>query len=220
MAKNIPWNSRLTWYLMNDPQIMDYTDEDFEKEAKVLHDIGITAVMMNNKVHFRWNYYPYWDLINSVLARRVKAFHKYDIKVIEHHSASLCHCPVLTEEGEVLPERWERGDPHDKRVKAFWSKAYDFVTEDSEIDGVKVRSMMQIDGSTGKIGISNYKTHTFCYNNEDYRRIYLKYLESVYATGVDGIMNDDIQYFNNGNACACPACRKLLQCGFQYRSLG
>jgi hypothetical protein len=57
MAKNIPWNSRLTWYLMNDPQIMDYTDEDFEKEAKVLHDIGITAVMMNNKVHFRWNYY-------------------------------------------------------------------------------------------------------------------------------------------------------------------
>jgi len=216
MAKNIPWNSRLTWYLMNDPQIMDYTDEDFEKDAKELHDIGITAVMMNNKVHFRWNYYPYWDLINSVLARIVKAFHKYDIKVIEHHSASLCHCPVLTDEGEVLPVRWERGDPNDKRVKAFWSKAYDFVTEDSEIDGVKVRSMMQIDGSTGKIGLSNYKTHTFCYNNEDYRRIYLKYLESVYATGVDGIMNDDIQYFNSGNACACPACRKLFkeQTGF------
>ena len=34
MAKNISWDSRITWYLMNDPQIMDYTDEDFERTLK------------------------------------------------------------------------------------------------------------------------------------------------------------------------------------------
>ncbi|MEA4832113.1 MAG: beta-galactosidase trimerization domain-containing protein [Oscillospiraceae bacterium] len=208
MAKNIPWNSRITWYVYDDKQIMEYTESDFEKDAKTLSDLGTNIILLGNKVHFRFDYYPYWNIINDTLGKLIRAFHKYGIKVVEHHSCSLCHCMTAPEK---LPRNWERGNPDDKRVKDFWKKAFDFVTHDSKIDGVNVQSMMQIDGSTGELGISPYKTHTFCYNNEDYRRIYFKYLESVYAVNPDGIMTDDIQYYNNGNACTCPTCRRLFK---------
>ena len=94
MAKNIPWDARITWYFLRDAQMFDYTGEDFDRDAKELREIGIDIVLLGYKTHFRWNYYPYWDEINGMISRAVKAFHKYGIQVVEHHSTSLTNKPM------------------------------------------------------------------------------------------------------------------------------
>ena len=209
MSKNINWNVRITWYSYDDEQIINYTEQDFEKDAKDLAEIGINIVLLGNKTHYRWNYYPYWIEINEALDKLFRAFHKYNIQVVEHHSSSLTHCPLPIEQWEK-----QKKEVHRTTIRAeyepYWRKLKDFICKDSEIEGVKISSMLQIDGSTGALAISPYDTHTICYNNEDFRRIYFKYLESIYRLGPDGIMTDDIQYYNDGNSCTCPTCRKLF----------
>jgi len=208
MPKNIPWDTRITWYVMKDAQYFDYKDEDFERDAKRLSDSNIKIVMLAPLTHNRMNFYPYADFMNSVLARLVKAFHKYGVQVVEHHSASLTHGPVYPEKGETLSKKWTRGAIDDPR----WQKSIDMLTKTHKIEGVDHGSMLQVDGRTGELARTQYDSYVFCYNNEDYRRIYLNYLEKMYkTTGIDGIMNDDIQYFADGNACTCPTCRRLFK---------
>ena len=62
-----------------------------------------------------------------------------------------------------------------------------------------------------------------CFNNEDYVERYLKYLESLYAVGIDGIMTDDVQFFGNDgmgwkafNACTCVHCRNKFREKYGY----
>ena len=70
----------------------------------------------------------------------------------------------------------------------------------------KASEMAAVDGRTGKPQINNYKAYCLCPNNPDYQRI-SKYLANrIFDLGVDGMMNDDIQYHKN--ACACEYCRK------------
>ena len=56
-----------------------------------------------------------------------------------------------------------------------------------------ISSFRQISGKSGKWGITTYHGYGMCFNNEDYVERYLKYLESLYAVGIDGIMTDDVQ---------------------------
>jgi hypothetical protein len=86
------------------------------------------------------------------------------------------------------------------------------------VDNKHISSFRQISGRTGKWGITNYRGYGMCFNNPDFRTAYVKYLESLYALGIDGIMTDDIQYFGNDrmgwlafNACTCSHCRKLFK---------
>lgn len=210
MAKNIPWDSRITWYFFFDRHMSDYTQEDFDKEAAEMAALGINIVLLSSKTHFRFNYYPYWDRINETLRKIVIAFHKVGIKVVEHHSCCLVHVPLTEEEWEVKKSKACRLTDQGKYA-AEWEKVKDWMLSDAHIDGVRVSSFMQISGATGQLVESPYDSHAVCFNNEDYRRIYFKYLESIYALGVDGIMTDDVQYYANNNSCACPVCRKLFQ---------
>lgn len=202
MAKQIPWDARITWYYLLDQKLFDYSTEDFERDAKELRDIGIDIVLLGHKTHFRWNYYPFWDEIGEMVVKVVKAFHKYGIKVVEHHSTSLTDKPMTDWASKI-----ERICGDNPKYNNNWRKLQAFIEADDKIDGTRYSSMLQIDGRTGELAVSHYDTYTFCYNNEDFRRIYFCYLESLYACGVDGIMTDDIQFFCGGNACACPTCR-------------
>jgi hypothetical protein len=202
MAKQIPWDARITWYYLLDQKLFDYSTEDFERDAKELRDIGIDIVLLGHKTHFRWNYYPFWDEIGEMVVKVVKAFHKYGIKVVEHHSTSLTDKPMTDWASKI-----ERICGDNPKYNNNWRKLQAFIEADDKIDGTRYSSMLQIDGRTGELAVSQYDTYTFCYNNEDFRRIYFHYLESLYVCGVDGIMTDDIQFFCGGNACACPTCR-------------
>ena len=205
-----PWEQGFCWFWYNDEEIFQYTQEDFEKRAKELAESGITIILTFSLTHFRLSYYPYWDEINACLAKLVKACHKYGIRVVEHHSAHLTHW-VLSEGGWEYLDRnfftYSRGNAKYDN----WKKIFPFLTYDYKIDGVDFRTFAQIDGRSGKPISNQYGAYSMCFNNPEYRKTYFNYLKGVVATGIDGIMNDDIQYFGDGHGCACEHCRRLFK---------
>ena len=205
-----PWEQGFCWFWCNDDEIFSYTEEDFERRAEILANSGITVAMTFSLTHFRMGFYPYWKEINESLAKMVRAFHKWGIRVVEHHSASLTS-RVLDEGG------WAKLDDElvrrSKGVAKYdhWKKIFPFLTYDYKIGDVDIRSFMQIDGRTGEYARNRYGSFSACYNNPDYRKIYFDYMKSVVETGIDGIMNDDVQYFGEEHACTCEHCRKLFK---------
>ena len=205
-----PWEQGFCWFWCHDDEVFFYSEEDFERRAKELADSGITVVMTFSLTHFRMGYYPYWKELNESLSKLVRACHKWGIRVVEHHSASLTS-RILDEGG------WEKLDGEligrSKGVAKYdnWKKIFPFLTYDYTIDDVDIRTFMQIDGRTGEYARNRYGTFSACYNNPDYRKIYFDYMKSVVETGIDGIMNDDVQFFGDEHACTCEYCRKLFK---------
>ncbi len=150
---------------------------------------------------------PYWDKINKCLENIVKACHKYGIKVVEHHSSHLTFDPLDSQDWDymerVLNKRHSSIDS--------WEGLRDYLTKDPIINGKPLSSFRQVDGRTGKWARLLYHGYAMCFNNPNYRLAYFSYLESVYKTGVDGIMTDDVQWFGDGHACACQYCRELFK---------
>ena len=204
-----PWEQAFCWFWYNDDEIFKYTQEDFDARAKELADSGITIILTFSLTHFRLGYYPYWKEINECLRKIVVACHRYGIRVVEHHSSHLTH-KLLVEGG------WEAFDSnlftYSRGGAKYdtWKKVYPFLTCDFHIDGKDLRSFSQVDGRTGEPLTTQYHSYGMCFNNPFYRKTYFAYLKDVVATGIDGIMNDDVQYFGDGNGCACEHCRKLF----------
>ena len=205
-----PWEQGFCWFWYNDEEIFKYTQEDFDEKAKELADSGITIILTFSLTHFRLSYYPYWEEINECLRKIVIACHKYGIRVVEHHSAHLTHW-LLSDNGWEHLERnfftYSRGNAKYDN----WKKIFPFLTYDYKINGKDIRTFVQIDGRNGTPVKNNYGTYSMCFNNPDYRKTYFEYLKGVVATGIDGIMNDDIQYFGEENACTCEHCRRLFR---------
>ena len=96
-----PWEERFTWFWFCKDEILDYTQEDFDRRARELHDRGVTVAINFTMTHFRIGFYPYWDVIHEAMRKFAVACHKYGIRVVEHHSTSLIH-DLLSSSG------WER----------------------------------------------------------------------------------------------------------------
>ncbi|HOP10269.1 MAG TPA: hypothetical protein PK629_02125 [Oscillospiraceae bacterium] len=206
--------TRYGWIWYDSDEIYNFSQADMDAKVKRYADVGITILIGFSCTHFRWSFYRHWDKINACIGKLVRACHKYGIKYVEHHSSHLTFNPQNDEDRmwaeKVLLSR--NSKPED--WSGFWDDAYG----DPVIDGVPLSSMRQVSGRSGKLGITTYHGYGFCFNNPDYRRLYFKYLEDVYAQGVDGIMTDDVQYFGNDgtgwasfNACTCEHCRRLLK---------
>lgn len=201
-----PWMSTFEWYWFNDERVFRYTQEDFDREALRLRDDKITFIATFWPAHFRWNFMPYWDILNAALRKLVIACHKYGIKVVEHHSARLTFGPQNEEDWEYMARFiGKKGTTIDS-----WEGLREFTVSDPIIiDDKTASSMRQIDGRTGQWARSNYHGWSMCFNNPDFVRAYFASLEAIYETGVDGIMTDDVQ--NTEHACTCPSCRRLFK---------
>ncbi len=193
------------WY--SDKEIFDASDEELDALAKKYHDMGYTVLITFSGTHFRWSFHRWWDDINTFLTRFCAVCHRYGIKVVEHHSCHLSYAANNAEEIQNV-RKWinMRGLDPDK-----WPGIDEIVTSDPVIDGVPLSSMHCVDGATDKPSrVERYMAYGKCFNNPDFRRIYFRYLESLYKTGLDGIMTDDVQYINSGT-CTCRHCRKLFR---------
>ena len=190
--------ARFGWFWYNDQEILHDTQEDIDRKMAKHAAQGITHVITFSSTHFRWSFKPFWKEINDCIAKIVRAGHKYGIKVIEHHSCNLTHYPDTEEnrnmfEGEmILRESTSKNWPGLEK----W-----MMDPENEIE-----KWVQISGATGK-PVVPYGGHGRCFNNPEFVNAYLKYLEDVYATGVDGIMTDDVHYFYPW-ACTCSYCRE------------
>ena len=200
------------WY--NDPELFQWSDQEFEAKASEFAVAGVNIVMTFSCTHFRWNYYPWWQQINARLAMLVKACHKFNIRVVEHHSSHLTFNPRSKAEWDyaanVLKVR-------QSSLESFAGLREYIACGDPEIaPGVYLSSCRQIDGRTGEYARTAYNGYGLCFNNPDYRKAYFDYLASVYQTGVDGIMTDDVQYFGSGNACVCKYCCEKFKKSYGY----
>ncbi len=208
-----PWDTRFAFFWYNDQEIFHDTAADLARKAETFADAGINHVITFSCTHFRWSFRRYWDLLTDTLARVVTACHAAGIRVTEHHSSHLTHNPV-DEAGERKLE--ERLRTRGSSIES-WPHLREDCDADPVIDGVPLSSWRQIDGRTGRWARSAYPGHydyqgwTFCFNNPHYRRAYLAYLSELYATGIDGIMTDDVEWFGAGHACACATCRALFR---------
>jgi hypothetical protein len=137
----------------------------------------------------------------------VEACHGCGIRVTEHHSSHLTFNPLDAEQEDWM----DRILQFHSSSRASWPHLREDCDADPDIGGALLSSCRQVDGRTGKWARSNYGGWCLCFNNPDYRRAYLAYLETQYATGVDGIMTDDVQWFGAGQACACRHCRLLFR---------
>ncbi|MBP5182830.1 MAG: hypothetical protein J6331_07375 [Lentisphaeria bacterium] len=195
-----PYLARFAFFWYNDEEIFHDTQEEIDEKVRCYARQGLTHLITFSCTHFRWSFQSYWGLLNECLARIVRSAHKNGLKVIEHHSAELSHLADTPEQRERL-----------KRILSFRKSSLDSwkgLTEYLQDRSSDARKWEQIDGKTGKPYINTYMGTGKCYNDPEYRKAYLTYLESVYSTGVDGIMTDDVQYYC---FCACPHCRKLFR---------
>ena len=197
--KNITCRDRFGWFWYNDEEIFRDSEEDIFRKMKVMHDQGITHVITFSCTHFRISFEPWWDKIDACLRKVVKAAHSLGIKVIEHHSSHLMYYPSTP----ALIERLTR----DAKIRRQSLENYPGLVEYLLNCSEEEQSYWQINGATGE-PVTPYAAHGHCFNNDAYVEKYLKYLETVYATGVDGIMTDDVQYYGLGQACACKVCRQ------------
>lgn len=201
------------WY--NQAEICQWSDADFEAKAREFTQTGVNIVMTFSCTHFRWSFYPYWQQINAALAKMVRACHKYNIRVVEHHSSTLTHNPRSYADWEHLKccMRIRHG-----ALDMFPGLEKYIATGDPEIrPSVHLSDCRQIDGRNGDYVVTEYKGYVHCYNNEAFVDAYLESLETMYrTTGIDGIMTDDVHYYASGNSCACPECRKKFKAKTGY----
>ena len=201
-----PWDARFGFFWYNDKEIFRATQDDLNRQAEALASAGINHVITFSCTHFRWSFRRDWDRLTETLARIVTACHMHGIRVTEHHSSHLTFNPLNADDERYIARILQvRGSS-----LASWPHLLEDCAADPLIDGVPLSSFRQIDGRTGTWARSNYHGWCMCFNNPDYRRAYFAYLETLYAVGIDGIMTDDVQWFGEGHACACPHCRRLF----------
>lgn len=203
-----PWETQFAFFWYNDEEIFRDNERDLEQKMEQLAESGVNHVITFSCTHFRWSFYDYWDLLNETLAKVVRAGHQHGILVTEHHSSELSHFigsdVDLAYLKNILRVRKSKVESWPKMIES--AKGNPVL-----IDDIKRSELIQIDGATGGFMPNVYHGYSMCFNNPHYRRAYFKYLESVYATGVDGIMTDDVQWLGGTpwhNGCACSHCRK------------
>ncbi|MEA4863227.1 MAG: hypothetical protein VB042_07965 [Victivallaceae bacterium] len=203
--ENDPFHASWRFIRYDEPEVFDYTASDWDAAAREIAHAGFTHVMTFSNTHFRWSYRRFWPKLNDTLKLLVEACHRYGLYVVEHHSANLLYTANAFRQTDQIASR---------RLDAFhrWEHLEDDSNPDCDFLGVRLGSMFQIDGNTGEPQESLYTSYVMCHNNPDYMRLYKDYLAGVYATGVDGIMTDDVQFLADGYAaCGCPSCREKFK---------
>lgn len=219
MAKINPWEERFGWYHYSGEIIFADSDDQLEQDALKYKQNGVTSVILFS-THFRFSFWAYWDQIEKTIGRVVKVFHKHGIKVIEHHSSHLTHNPP----DEKVWEQLLRTDR--RNTYGLFPHFRETSQANPILGGAHLNDFAQIDGSTGKMALSSY-IHTekkemvwlykhyngnaHCFNHPAYEEAYRGHLKRIIEQGVDGIMNDDVQWYGGNSGCACEYCRKKFR---------
>ncbi len=215
LARSTAWEERFGWYHYDGRAIYGFTEKDLDDAAELYAANGVTAVILFG-AHFRFSFIAYWTDIEDFIARFTRAFHKKGIKVIEHHSTHLTYRPVDPE------TFWKKNLAPGTQFSTYPDFRANCETRRTP-EGVHPDEFAQIDGSTGEPCLSSY-IHTegkdvhwifkhyngnaHCFNHPDFEEAYWNHVRRIIEKArIDGIMNDDVQWFGGGNACACAYCR-------------
>ncbi len=212
------WEERFGWYHYDGDSVYRFTEADLDAAAELYRSTGITAVILFG-AHFRFSFWAYWEDIENFIARFTAAFHKKGIKVIEHHSTHLTYKP--------LEEKfWAKNAGFGKGLSTY-PNFRETSQSNPILGGAHLDDFAQMDGSAGKPCLSSY-IHTegkdmswifrhyngnaHCFNHPAFVKAYWGHVKNIIEKAhVDGMMNDDVQWFGGGNACACEYCREKFK---------
>ncbi|MDD3743916.1 MAG: hypothetical protein PHX54_09870 [Lentimicrobiaceae bacterium] len=215
MAKQDKWDHKFAYFWFDEPHIFEWNQNDFDIAMKNYADTGINHIIDFSITHVRWSFHPWWDIINKTIEKLVKACHKHNIYLTEHHSAVILFCPDTPQRVEFMEKRFFA-----KRKGSYkhWPGFIENCLNGIEVDGKNLKEMFQIDPITNKpFIVDEWVTNRICTNHPDFIPLYLAYLENLYKLGIDGIMTDDLEmaYHPNVNeridvphCCACEFCRE------------
>lgn len=154
--------------------------------------------------HFRWDFIYNFDLVHKVLKFAVDEYHKYGIKVIDHHSA------VLTYRPRSWQERQDNFVMDHHHVPMTPDPA---IIGDLHYAGKRLNDLRQlrVDDNT-PVYIPNYHSEVFCVNNPDFRYAYNAYIHRLFTeTGINGLMCDDVCHYGRWTSCGCEHCRRKFR---------
>ena len=216
-AKVPAWQEKFGWFWFNCDEIYRFTDEQLEAKVKSYADMGITTLIGFTVCHFRFSFMAYKDAIHACIGKIVQYCHKYGMRYVEHHSSALHFSPKNEADWEEFNSDLEQKNC----TSADFPGLLESVKGDPEIGGYRYSEMSQISGYTGELVQTGYASRVMCRNNPKYREVYFKYLEEIYALGVDGIMTDEVQWFGfdhkrRNNACTCEYCRAKFKEMYGY----
>lgn len=201
------WDDKFTFFWYNAPEIFRWSQEDFNTQAEEFSKSGITYVMTFSVTHFRGCFEPWRQEILAAISKLVAACRKYNIKVVEHHSACLSYTPET-------PEQWQKLAGYFKLHNSSFDDFPGFrehIAGIKTLNGIPFKDLLQISGRTGKLADTPYMGRAFCFNNPDFRNIYKKYIEDLHKVGVECLLADDIQLFGSGSGCCCKYCRERFR---------
>lgn len=202
-----PFRAIWRFWRLETEELFTVSDEELDRQAASFCADGFTH-LMTFMAHFRLSYRRDFPRLTALLRRMVQAAHRHGLKIVEHHSANLLWCFDTPEAAAEARSQNDMGAfPHleeDCGLQSAW-------------DGEAIGGMCQISGDTGLPVLSFMNSRILCHNNPGYLKRYLDYLATLYETGIDGIMTDDIQFVSAArdpeldfdmDSCACPHCRR------------
>ena len=93
--------ARFTWFWLNDFELFHQAYDLTDKRVEEAYRQGFTHLIIFGN-HSRWNFRPWWNVINDGLAAIVRSAHKRGMKVIDHHSSCLVWHPDTPQRREAL----------------------------------------------------------------------------------------------------------------------
>ncbi len=100
---------------------------------------------------------------------------------------------------------------HREGIKVVHHMTMTFVDQDISEYSDTHRKWLSIDAQTGRYAYTNLigGWYFWCINNPDFRAEYFRLSKKLLqATGVDGLMVDEVYFRPNWYACACPHCQE------------
>ncbi len=196
------------WLTLEDLHWPDYDVEArIERRAAQMAAGGVNVAVIFG-LHFRWDFIPYFERINSLLGRITTECHRHGIKVVDHYSDTLTH------RARNLEDRWYIRQRLDHHVPLYPDLGHEFRYAGSARD-----SWRTVDVRTGEpVYYEPYRCNVFCPNNPDYERASITYALSLFnEAGMDGLMDDDFVFYPGVYSCSCEHCRErfLKECGLR-----
>lgn len=204
-VRHRPRYRAVSWWLTFDdlawpnPELMD----KIRRRADQCAANGVSNCIIFG-THLRWDFMPLWGRLHDQFRYIADELHQRNIKLFDHHSATITHRPRNRDEALSI---WQRNRHHVPFYPTL-AEAATWQYEGSYLNDWRMREV-----ATGEPAyLPAYNAEQFCPNHPAFQQAYASYVKRLLAdTGIDGLMSDDMIFYADWRTCGCPYCRERFR---------